>query len=163
MISDNNMERVNLILRHPLFLAELGHVIEYERDRIFCGHGLEHLLDVARIVYILCLEAGVSVEKEVLYATALMHDIGRWKQYEDGTPHEQESARIAEEILPQCGFVNSEIGIIRDAILSHRSNSGEKPGLAGMLYRADKLSRLCFACEAREECNWEKKNEGVAY
>ena len=163
MISDNNMKRVNLLLRHPLFLAGLGRVAEYERDRIFCGHGLEHLLDVARIAYILCLEAGVSVEKEVLYATALLHDIGRLKQYEDGTPHEEESARIAEEILPQCGFVNSEIEIIRDAILSHRTHSGEKPGLAGMLYRADKLSRLCLDCEARGECNWEKKNEGLEY
>ena len=157
------MERVNAILRHPLFLAGLGRVDEYERDRVFCGHGMGHLLDVARIAYILCLEADLIFDKEIVYTTALLHDIGRWRQYEDETPHEQEGARMAAEILPQCGFSDSEIEIIRDAILSHRNHSGEKPGLGGVLYRADKLSRPCFACGAGEECNWEKKNEGLEY
>ena len=39
---------------------------KYEMDRIFCKHGMEHLLDTARIVYILCLEGNIDVKKDVV-------------------------------------------------------------------------------------------------
>ena len=47
-------------------------------------------------------------------------------------------------------------------ILSHRTRSDRKD-LKGLFYRADKLSRNCFACPARERCDWpeEKKNRNI--
>ena len=40
----------------------------------------------------------------MIYAAALLHDMGRVRQYRDGTEHHEESARIAARILPECGF-----------------------------------------------------------
>ena len=157
------MERVNAVLGHPAFTAELERLSVFEKGRVFCGHDINHLLDVARLAYIRCLEAGERVEKELIYAAALLHDIGRSRQYEDGTPHELESARIAAEILPECGFGEKEIVLIVDAIMSHRSDSGEMPGFAGLLFRADKLSRRCFDCAANLECDWSMKNTRLEY
>ena len=50
---------------------------------------------------------------------------------------------------------------IVSAILRHRlPETGSQNDLAGLLYRADKASRLCMFCGAAEACNWsqEKKN-----
>ena len=168
------MERVNHILRHDLFTENLKRLNGIEKDTdFFCRHGMEHFLDAARIAWTLYLESpcdsGFEVQnpgyiKEMIYAAAMLHDIGRARQYEDKTPHEQESARIAANVLPDCGFDKTEIELILDAILSHRTRSGGgKPGLAGLLYRADKLSRLCFLCSASGECDWDMKNERMEY
>jgi uncharacterized protein len=161
------MERVNAILRHPLFVASLRRVNELEEskdiDREFCRHDIDHLLDVARLSYIFSLESGGDMDKALFYAAGLLHDIGRARQYEDGTPHEQESARLAEKILPECGFTQTESALILDAILSHRTAVGEKPGFAGYIYRADKLSRRCFECGAIDDCDWDIKNMQLEY
>ena len=157
------MNRIDAILRHPSFVESLGRTAKLEKDRVFCGHGMDHLLDVARIAYALSLETGLGAEKETIYAAALLHDIGRPLQYENGTPHEQESARIAESILPECGYGKSDTAMILDAIASHRTRNGEKPGFSGLLYRADKLSRRCFDCTASDECDWEMKNARLEY
>ncbi len=39
--------------------------------------------------YIRALEENYPVSKELIYCTALLHDIGRARQYEDGTPHDE--------------------------------------------------------------------------
>jgi len=161
------MDRVNAILRHPSYIMTIDRVAELEKDRIFCGHSMDHLLDVARIAYILWLESGgqtgSGADKEIIYAAALLHDAGRAKQYEDRTPHELESARIAGEILPECGFSQTETKMIIDAILSHRTESPGRPGISGILYQADKLSRRCDCCLASEQCDWATKNTGLVY
>lgn len=167
------MDRANAIRKHPVFAEKLGQVVELERGRTFCRHGMDHLLDVARIAYILYLERAIEFgsqmyhpenTKEMIYASALLHDIGRARQYEDGTPHEQESARIAQRILPECGFCSEESTLIIDAILSHRTSSvGCKGELAKYIYRADKLSRRCCDCAAIENCDWELKNALLEY
>ena len=158
------MERANAVLQHKLFVSAFNRLEAHEKGRGFCGHGMEHLLDVARIAHILNLESGSLFPKEIVYATALLHDIGRAKQYEDGTPHEQESAMIAKQILPDCGFDDEETKLILDAILSHRNgNSGEKMGFAGLIYRADKLSRRCFHCAAQADCYLTKRNTRLEY
>ena len=167
------MERVNAILRCSTFVEALERTVELEVDRQFCKHGLEHFLDVARIAYILYLEANNDSEyrtpnseltKELFYAAAILHDIGRARQYEDGTPHEQESAKIAAKLLPECGFDNYETAMILDAILSHRTASdGERTAFAQTIYRADKLSRNCTDCARSDVCDWPMKNERLEY
>ena len=56
--------------------------------RIFCGHDMAHFLDVARLAYLFNLEENLKLEKEEIYTAALLHDVGRFVQYEDGTPHQ---------------------------------------------------------------------------
>lgn len=155
------MERVNRIWRHPVYQASLLQIEELEKKRIFCRHDRNHFLDVARLAYIENLETGLGISKEWIYACGLLHDIGRHLQYLEGIPHHEGSAQIAEPILKDCGFLEEERREILEAILAHRdSGTKEFSGLAGIIYRADKASRVCFACPSEKECNWDmaKKN-----
>ena len=141
------MERVNAICRHPLWRDSVRQIAHLERDRQFCRHDLVHFLDVARLAYIENLERGLGVDKELIYAAALLHD--------------QASAQLAEVILADCGFSKAERAEVEDAILQHRGQQDrQREGLAGLLYGADKASRACLFCPAEPECNWspEKKN-----
>lgn len=159
------MRRVNRILANPLFLQHMAQNEAAERDRIFCRHDMGHLLDVARIAMILNLEEGLGLEKEILYGAALLHDIGRHEQYENAAPHEEAGARIAPQILKECGYNEKETGVIVNAIRLHRTKSvADKDDLNGVLYRADKMSRPCFCCKAEGRCNWaeEKKNKKMS-
>lgn len=153
------MDRVNDILRHPVFSEHLTRLETLEQTRYFCRHGLPHLLDVARMMWIAALERQLPLSREMVYATALLHDLGRVEQIEAGTPHHQASAQLAARILPDAGFGEVEIAQIQAAIASHRSDGGEN-NLGQLLYWADKKSRACRMCPAKDECNWpdEKKN-----
>ena len=153
------MDRVNDILRHPVFSEHLTRLETLEQTRYFCRHGLPHLLDVARMMWIAALERQLPLSREMVYATALLHDLGRVEQIEAGTPHHQASAQLAARILPDAGFGEVEIAQIQAAIASHRSDGGEN-NLGQLLFWADKKSRTCWMCPAKDECNWpdEKKN-----
>lgn len=98
------MDRVNQIWNHPLYQDELNKLQLLETDREFCRHTPEHFLDVARLAYIRALEENAPVSKELIYCAALLHDIGRARQYEDGTPHDEAGAAIAGQILNELGF-----------------------------------------------------------
>ena len=155
------MERANRILNHPDFLRLTEEIRVWEKERRFCGHGKGHLLDTARLAWILSEEEGKGLSRELVYAAALLHDIGRGAQYENGTPHEQAGAVLCMPILADCGFTEAEQEQIQYAIASHRDKvAAEKEPLADILYRADKGSRACYFCEVQAECKWsdEKKN-----
>lgn len=160
------MDRVNLILSNSKYQEYIDKIKQAEEDRIFCLHNMSHFMDVARIAYSINLEEGLEISKELIYATALLHDIGRFKQYEEGTPHELASAELAPEILAETGFEEQEQEEILKAIREHRNKEIVKEkSLAGIIYRADKLSRPCFACEAEKQCDWKKskKNMEISY
>lgn len=154
-------ERINKILENSAYRNYLKLNEEAEKGRKFCRHNMAHYLDVARIAQILNLREAQHVEDELIYAAALLHDIGRHEQYEEGTPHEKAGERLSLPILKECGYHKDEIAVILRAIRNHRTEeAAEKSGLCGLLYRADKLSRSCFACEAEPDCDWKynKKN-----
>ena len=121
------MDRIDKILNHDLFLYHLGKNNAAEADRRFCRHSMVHFLDVARIGTIIALEEGLELDREWIYAAALLHDCGKHEQYENGTPHEQASARIAPEILKDCGFDDKETDVIVTAISRHRDPEREEP------------------------------------
>ena len=158
------MDRVNQIWKQPLYQTELHKLQLLEADREFCRHTPEHFLDVARLAYIRALEENYSVSKELIYCTALLHDIGRARQYEDGTPHDEAGAVIAEQILKELGFSPEEIQAIVSAIRGHRAETNQTI-LGQLIYRADKKSRNCFSCKAEPECYWSsaKKNMTIQY
>ena len=160
------MRRVNAILRHPLFEQKLRLLDELEAERIFCRHDLTHLMDVARLMWIDVLEKGLGIDRELVYAAALLHDLGRADQIQHGVPHEQAGAALAESILPDAGFTAEETKTVIAAIRGHRGSAPAeaRDALGEILYRADKACRLCWRCDARAACNWpeERKNAGVA-
>jgi len=156
--------RVDQIIHNTIFQDNLRKNEAAEVDRPFCRHSMVHFLDVCRLAWILCLEEGIPLQKDVVYAAGLLHDIGKHRQYADGTPHELASCEIAPQILLECGYNEKETDVILSAIRTHRDASViERKDLNGVLYRADKKSRSCFDCKAEAECNWkgDKKNFSV--
>ncbi len=158
-----DMKRMEAILNHKLFQDTLHQIEEKEVHREFCRHGMPHLLDTARIAYITCLENGLPLEKDIVYATALLHDLGRARQDEEGYDHRLGGLPIIEEILKDSGFDDSEIQEIKKAVASH----GQKPqdsdqSLSAVLYRADKQSRNCFWCPAALQCYWPENQRNMS-
>lgn len=155
------MERYQQILLHEKYKVYIEKNEQAEADRRFCRHNMGHFLDVARIAMILNREEDYGIPKDRIYAAALLHDVGRFMQYEKKVPHEQAGVMLAGEILSDCGYEKEECDDILEAIGNHRNAKiKEEKTLSGLLYRADKLSRACFACKAEKECDWkqEKKN-----
>ena len=150
------MENINIILNNKEYKQALEKLSEYERNREFCNHTIEHFIDLSRIAYIMVLEEKLSVSKEVIYAIGLLHDIGRVRQYEEGIHHDIASVEMSKEILKETSFTDEEINIILNGI----ANKVEE-----IIYKADKLSRQCFNCKAEKECYWssEKKNFKITY
>lgn len=152
------MERVNRILANKSYRTYRRTIDQWEQDRIYCRHDVGHLMDVARLAMIINNEENLLVSKELIYSAALLHDCGRHIQYESGKPHEIASAELAEPILRDCGFEEEEILPILQAIRLHRNEEEAlRYPLAGLIYRADKKSRLCFCCNASDTCH--KKEE----
>ena len=157
---DFYLERVNKILSNAEFKHCLQTIETLEKDRIFCKHGITHLLDTARIGYILSLENSLNIPKDIIYATALLHDIGRYDEYIYKISHHKISKRII-TILKDCNYSNDEISTIVEAIGNHNTPPTDIKTLSDVLYKADKLSRMCFNCNAQNECYWNtnKKNK----
>ena len=135
-----------------------------ESERIFCRHTPEHFLDVARLMYIYALEEHLELPKELIYAAALLHDIGRAQQYQYNIPHDIAGVEIAREILTDLHFTEQEKELILSSIGHHRKGDSCST-LAALLYKADKQSRNCFLCSAASECYWsdDKKNMKIEY
>lgn len=159
------MERVDRIFQDPFFQECMTRNQVKEVDRKFCKHTLQHVIDVARIAYIIILEnsdirlfinehnlSGREQAKEIIYAAALLHDIARWREYETGEDHAACGAEAAMEVLERAGFSREEIQIITRAIREHRRMGEDVSILGERLYRADNLSRACTQCEASGEC-----------
>ena len=144
---------------------DLKDLTRLEADRVFCRHTPEHFLDVARLAYIFALERKLNCSRELIYCTALLHDIGRAEQYITGTPHDEAGVRIAETILSDLDFSSEEKEAILSAIEEHRSSGKETSILSQLIYEADKKSRNCFLCEAEPQCYWspQKKNMTIQY
>ena len=159
------MERFQKIVWHEKYQKTYDRLQELEKDRQFCGHDMEHFLSVARISYLIVLERHLDISKDIIYATALLHDMGRADQYEKGISHEEAGAILAEEILTDCGYDEEERRFMINTIRKHRDIEDDQDSFVAIFYRADKISRDCIHCKVREECYWsqEKKNSKYIY
>lgn len=160
---DYNMIRVNRIIEHLDYVKYLSRLQECEEDRKFCCHNISHFLDVARISYIINLEIKLNIDIEIIYAAALLHDIGKAVKDTENIGHSRLSAELAEPMLYDCGFLDREVECILDAILNHNNEKIKVSGnnLASVLYRADKLSRPCYMCDASDLCYWSLENKNL--
>lgn len=142
------MDRIIKILEHPLFWEFINKNAEAEKERVFC----RHCVDVARVAYILILENNAGFAKDLVYASALLHDIGRWKEYSEGVDHAAASAELAEGILDNCGFSEIDKDIILKAVGEHRMTENYSSFLSYAIYKSDKISRPCGECKAIAQC-----------
>jgi putative nucleotidyltransferase with HDIG domain len=100
----------------------------------------------------MALERKLAIDKELIYATALLHDIAKWKQYEQGVDHAEEGAILAGKILSEIGLDKDTTNTILKAIRTHRTKDGEKSLLGELLYESDKACRPCVFCKSLESC-----------
>ncbi|MDO4289386.1 MAG: HD domain-containing protein [Eubacterium sp.] len=158
-----SLPNTNQLFSDPEYQHFLKKTEACEKNRPFCRHDLKHFIDVARIANLLALEEGLSVSADLIYTTALLHDIGRFEEYEKGTPHELASRDLAKKLLPALNFTEAEQAAILSAIENHRNP--QATGFDAVFYRADKASRACYDCPAEPECRWsdEKKNFKLSY
>ncbi|MDD6610801.1 MAG: HD domain-containing protein [Clostridiales bacterium] len=156
------MERVQTLLEHPYYRSCLQEIEQLEQDRIYCRHGLPHLLDVARIAALLAADRKAAYPRDVIYAAALLHDLGRLRQYTTGQSHAQAGIAMAKEILKDMAFTQQEQAEILDAVGGHQAGAAPD-SLTQLLYEADEASRMCFACPAADTCYWpeERRNHTV--
>ncbi len=147
------MERINQIVNSAFFQESMRKTASYERTRSYCKHGMDHALTVARIAYIYLLERRSSLSKEIIYGAALLHDIGRFVEYETGQDHAEAGARLARPLLEEAGFDEGEIETMVQGIREHRQHG--KEGLSPLgeaLALADDWGRDCWACESQNDC-----------
>jgi hypothetical protein len=90
--------------------------------------------------------------KELVYAAGLLHDIGRWLEYETGEDHALVSGKLAVPILMESGFLDNEISLIVAAIREHRGTEEKKSYLGMVIARADNLARGCVLCQTKDGC-----------
>ena len=144
-----SMARLEAIYRDEMWLSCMAEIEAAEDERRYCKHDISHLMDVARIAYIYSLEEDLKLARDVIYAEA--------------------GAIAAAEILSRSHFTENERAAIINSIRNHRGSNcvseDSSNALQVIIKRADKQSRLCFACEASETCNWseEKKNHSIEY
>lgn len=148
------LPRVNKILQHALYEEYITKNKITEAQRVFCRHGSDHGLSVARITYIFLLEnKETRLSKEVIYAAGILHDIGRWSEYETQENHALVGARLAAPILYDCGFSEEEVEIITQGIYEHRLKPSEAESVLGQaLALADDWARDCKNCESKASC-----------
>lgn len=155
------MKSVNDLLKDDEYRLLLKRLEELERDRVFCHHGMEHLLSVARIAWIWNLEEEIGLEKEDIYLAALLHDLGRLDEYEKEIEHHLASEKRAGYFLKKLQYPERKRELILAAVRGHREKTAaDTKGLAELLAQADKASRNCGYCGAYESCRWseEEKN-----
>ena len=157
------MPRLNAVWNHPLYQKYYRENEEIEQNREFCCHQITHLLDVARIAYIKNLEEGLALDKELIYTAAILHDIGKARQYTRKIPHEIAGEEIAGKILDtlpeKCTFNEEERAWILEAVRGHRRKCEGMSDVAKLFYESDKRSRNCFACPVKAKCNWSKEEK----
>ena len=147
------MKFSNLILKNAEYKSYIEQNCKADSGRKLCSHNLQHAIDVARVAYIISLENGYGIEKDIVYCAALLHDVAKWMQIQNKElDHAGEGALLAEKILVEIGMDVKVTAAIKDAIIKHRFKDAGASNLARVLYDADKSCRLCQQCENIENC-----------
>jgi uncharacterized protein len=106
------------------------------------SHGVDHTLRVVRLCEVIGRHE--DADMKILLPAALLHDIARPVEEEQGIPHEEEGARMAELFLRSIEYDEDLLPGIIHAIRAHRYRSDKKPETleAMVLSDADKLDAM---------------------
>ena len=98
--------------------------------------GLSHSVRDYELAKTLAADDHVSLDDDVLYAAAYLHDIAAFAPYEKPeVDHADEAARIVGTLLDGSGFPMGKIDAVRGAIRTHMFD--RKPGSAEAVYLHD--------------------------
>ena len=169
-----NLEYTRQLLQDQEYLALVKRLEQKEKQRPFCRHGLSHFLDVARIAWILTLEQAnqeemdveyLAQQKDKIYLTALLHDLGRLAEYNHTLSHghAQEGVIMVWKFLKRIGYPENKAKEIVDAVREHSGEQKTNHDLSDVIQAADNYSRNCFFCDAQQQCYWseERRNKTI--
>lgn len=162
-----DMKYVERLMLSQTFLDIRKQLDKQEQTRAFCKHGLDHSLDVARIAQLMNLEFGFLQDKEEIYLSALLHDLGRVEEYERGIQHQKAGYEIARKLLGEIQYPLHLWEPVLQRVLEHRHLNicNEEITADNFFWFADKRSRNCFVCQQSQDCNWktEKKTKTIKW
>lgn len=121
--------------------AIYDHMLDLMRDS---AHDREHVRRVMRLCDHLAAYYP-EADRDVLYAAACLHDIGRAAQFADpSVDHAQWGAQAAYAYLLSVGWEESRAAHVRDCIRTHRYRGHDQPATieAKLLFDSDKLDVL---------------------
>ena len=123
------------------------------------SHGFDHTERVYNTAVKIAKKE--KADREIVQAAALLHDIGRSREYENKQLcHAEESAKIAPKILRSIKFPKQKIPAVIHCILVHRYSKGLKPETleAKIIQDADRLDSLGTLAIARTFTRGGEKN-----
>ena len=105
--------------------------------------GLSHSMRDYELAKQLAAADQVTVDDDVLYAAAYLHDVAAFAPFrKSGTDHQDEAARIVESMLAGTGFPMAKIEAVRGAIRTHMYGRDPVGPEAIYLHDADALDWL---------------------
>jgi len=139
-----------LLLGTPIMAADGGAGGWHETVRRFAEEhfknpawGYSHSVRDYQLARLLATEDGVSLDDDVLYAAAYLHDMAAFAPYEKpDVDHADEAARIVDTVLGGTGFPMAKIEAVRGAIRTHMFDRSPIGPEALYLHDADALDWL---------------------
>jgi uncharacterized protein len=105
--------------------------------------GASHSLRDYELAKELAAADKVTLDDDVLYAAAYLHDVAAFAPFrKDGVDHQDEAARIIDSLLADTGFPMSKIDAVRGAIRTHMYARDPAGPEAIYLHDADALDWL---------------------
>ncbi len=96
-------------------------VYKFSREKLqHPSWGIAHCERNYQLAMSLALHEKLTVDADVLFAAAFLHDIGVFTPYrKDGVDHTERAAQVAEEILKTAGFPMAKFSRVQEAMRSH--------------------------------------------
>ncbi|MFL5814523.1 MAG: HD domain-containing protein [Bdellovibrionia bacterium] len=112
----------------PLNTAWKQKVYEFAKENIkHPSWGLSHSERDYQVTLILAQREGLSVDSDVLFASAFLHDVGGLAPFEQaGVDHAVRSVQVIEPLLSSWGFPKEKWSQVKEMILGH-TYYGPKP------------------------------------
>ncbi len=104
--------------------------------------GYEHGLRDYMLALEIAGKEGIAIDLDVLFAAALLHDMGGFVPYEKpGVDHAVRSTEVVEAVLKPAGFPMEKLDAVKNAILTHSYYDSNPPqgDTAVLLHDADVL------------------------
>ena len=104
--------------------------------------GLSHSMRDYELAKQLAAADQVTVDDDVLYAAAYLHDVAAFEPFRSRADHQDEAAKIVESMLEGTGFPMGKIEAVRGAIRTHMYDRDPVGPEAIYLHDADALDWL---------------------
>lgn len=120
-------------------------VFEFAKSNLqHSAWGLAHCERDFQLAQSLAAEEKLTVDTDVLFASALLHDMGVFAPYPvEGVDHTERAAQVAGDVLKSAGFPMEKLPSVQGAMRSHMFYSQvESSNEARVLHDADTLDFL---------------------